>query len=164
MIGGNWYWGVLVNVAGLMQCSTRSANTLYCIQTIIAALSWGGNGRYVYPPFDCDKPLDLYHQSLRTDQRCVCQDRCSHTCTEGRYTEPGQVTLPNPPAPIGLARRSVTCPPVNPSPAPNSAKMPSDSRYNERWEYQMRTLGWMSKGLEYGAINQQGHDERHCKK
>ncbi len=29
MIGGNWYWGVLENVAGLMQCSTRSANTLY---------------------------------------------------------------------------------------------------------------------------------------
>ncbi len=29
MIDGNWYWAVLVNVAGLMQCSTRSANTLY---------------------------------------------------------------------------------------------------------------------------------------
>ncbi len=29
MIGEDWYWGVLVNVAGLMQCSTRSANTLY---------------------------------------------------------------------------------------------------------------------------------------
>ena len=29
MIRGNWYWGILIKVAWLMQCSTRSANTLY---------------------------------------------------------------------------------------------------------------------------------------
>jgi len=28
MICGSWYWGILVKVAWLMQCSTRSANTL----------------------------------------------------------------------------------------------------------------------------------------
>jgi len=32
---------------------------------------------------------------------------------------PGQVTLPSIPAAIALARRSVTCPPINPSPASN---------------------------------------------
>ena len=31
--------------------------------------------------------IDLYHQSLRTDQKCVCQDRYSHICTEGRYID-----------------------------------------------------------------------------